>query len=72
MYSEYFTGRQKALAAVAGLALGATYGAVRSNKDNMRAWSDLGPDYQLGRIAYEEEMQWMDPDPNPAAEDAPK
>ena len=41
-----------------GVVLGVNLGVVRSSKDNMKAFSDLGDNYLLGRIAREEAMQW--------------
>lgn len=45
-----------------GVLLGCVYGVVNSSKANMQAFNELGPDYLLGRIAREEELQWASED----------
>ena len=54
--------KAKALSLVAGLVFGGIYGTVSSSKANMQAFSALGPDYQLGRIPMQEELQWASED----------
>ncbi len=58
LYASRVPLRPRVVIQVSGTLLGCLYGIIISNKPNMARFYQLGPQYNLGRVARDEVMQW--------------
>jgi hypothetical protein len=58
IYAHNIPVKSRFLVQVGGTFIGCLYGVIISNKPNMARFYDLGPQYNFGRIARDEILQW--------------